>query len=213
MTMRLIPALLLCVSTAAAAAEKDFSVECPTKTVFMLSGGRITFVNKKPKSVPRADPVNWTKFCEILQDGKPPEHGVFEVNGKPVKPSLSVVPQIAKNTMAKVEIREENNAYNVSFITPGKAVLRAEVGKAWRKDIAIEIRQLPVWQGMRAADVLENFGFPDTKFSLPGNHVELWRYEKCPDYVLSIAGEPGMVVELLHKSKLRRETLAELEKK
>lgn len=193
---------------AVAAEDLGFELKFPTKTVLLLSGGQVEFVGKKPKKIPAPVPVHWGGFFEITRHGKPPADGVFDVNGKPLKPTISIVPQANKRAAARVEIFDDGGRTVVAFSGIGKTVFRAEVGKVWRKDATIEVKQLPIWSGMKVADALERYGYPDDRLKISNQSLEFWTYAACPGYLVEVFGSPGEIGRLTHESQIPRDVAA-----
>ena len=120
---------------------------------------------------------SYSIYVRILQNGKLPEHGMFNVNGKPIAPQLVVVdgnpsppPKSVSSGMGTpglkrdssgVQTRFVDNSYSffVTIYLPGSHTLRANVG-TWSKSFKIEARQLPLWKGMLPRELLMECGAP-----------------------------------------------------
>lgn len=207
MCTRLLPLVVLGAAVASPADDFRFSIETPTSKVLLLSSKPIEFVGKKPKFVPPPTPLRWPGFLRILEHEIPPVHGVFDLKGKPTKPTVTVLGQTNRRLAADVSVEFQDNAFDVEFNSPGKATFRASVGKYWSQDVQVEIRQLPVWKEMSAADLLERFGMPSKKYGLQDTRTpvrsrsEFWRFDQCPGYLFEIRGEPGTLVTMIHESR------------
>lgn len=77
-----------------------------------------------------------TGFFHVLKDGKEPEDGYFEFQGKPVLVTWKA------NNRRVVEIQQDRAGHRIAFLASGKATLTVSAGP-WSDRAAIEVVVVP----------------------------------------------------------------------
>ena len=150
-------------ATGLGAENAGFSVEVVDDVMYLLSYNRKDRDNSDDLVCEAVR--EYKDWIHVLRDGKPPEQGVFNVNGEPVIPQLVVVkgPKPEQGSLRQgFGVHFNGKSFGVVNGIPGTYTLRASVG-TWSESFKIEARQLPVWERMQTRDLLVKLGYPDKK--------------------------------------------------
>lgn len=100
-----------------------------------------------------------TGFFHVLKDGKEPEDGYFEFQGKPVLVTWKA------NNRRVVEIQQDRAGHRIAFLASGKATLTVSAGP-WSDRAAIEVVVVP-FTDMPVSTFLKKYGPPKRKSASP----------------------------------------------
>ena len=150
----------------------------------------------------------------ILHRGKPANDGLFNVEGEPVEPqvSLAVANIDKKNATTFREpvtiIGTKTGRFGVTFWTPGRFTFEASVGKHWSRRVTVDVKKLPFWEGVGASSFVCQFGLPSEKREAPGGWY--WAYKKWPGLVLTVGGDSAVAgIHVLPDAQVRKDGLPE----
>ena len=155
-------------------------------------------------------------LISILADGKPPEHGLFNVNGKPVEPQLIPVSTRSK----QVEVSFNGESFDVVFHTLGTYALHAKVGNL-SDTMKIEVRELPLCARHASERTPQTIWLSAEERKgerpRPGGEYELgetWIYKKWPGIGIIVGGDPEVVISYswIDEVKEKKEPKQENEK-
>ena len=132
-----------------------------------------------------------TGFFHVLKDGKEPEDGYFEFQGKPVLVTWKA------NNRRVVEIQQDRAGHRIAFLASGKATLTVSAGP-WSDRAAIEVVVVPFAPDMPVSTFLKKYGPPKRKSASPPSALqwnerpgvtEYWEYDKWPGCVIGMGSD------------------------
>ena len=143
---------------------------------------------KKPPPPPPPMGV-WVRI-KLLQNGRPPAQGVFQVDNKATEADVEAPP----NRGPKPEVKDDQpGVYLVIARAPGEYTVQVAVGTAFSREVTVEVKRFPV-AALPSKDWVLKYGYGDKKLALPNQ--SFWTYEQWPDLVIRVPDEPQKLVEI-----------------
>jgi hypothetical protein len=180
------------------ATDKSFELEVATDTVWLAP---VDSKDSNQCAMPSRSDISPDGFFRITCNGKPPENGVFQLEGKPVQPRIEWIPGGGKrgNEQRAAHVGKNNTGrFGLKVTSAGAYTFRAAVGNAWSKQVTIQVRHIPFNLKTEPPDFLEQYGNPDAKVE----HGYLWLYRTWPSLGLRAAqGGKGLEPQQMTKSR------------